>query len=143
MITDILPARAVALQPPEHRNLARLSREGASALDRPLRLDILKRAMISAVPSLATYLFMRSSGIPQARTAAIASIVATQLTQTLEVGRSEGSPTSSVAGAVTGSASVLLAALTVLALRNFLNLAALCIAETGRVATYEYSECYR
>jgi cation-transporting P-type ATPase I len=125
MITDILPALAVALQPPEHRNLARLSREGASALDRPLRFDILKRATISAVPSLATYLLMRSSGIPQARTAAFASIVGTQLAQTLEVGRSEGSLTSSVASAVTVSTGVLLAALTVPALRNFLSLAML------------------
>jgi cation-transporting P-type ATPase I len=125
MITDILPALAVALQPPEHRNLAGLRREGAAALDKPLGSDILKRATISAVPSLATYLLMRSSGVPQARTAAFASIVATQLAQTLEVGRSEGSLTRSVASAVVGSASVLFAALVVPGLRDFLNLAAL------------------
>jgi magnesium-transporting ATPase (P-type) len=125
LITDILPALAVALQPPEHHNLARLSREGASALDRPLRLDILKRATISAAPSLATYLLMLSSGIPQARTTAFASIVATQLAQTLEVGRSEGSLTSSVSSAVAGSAGVLLATLMVPGLRDFLNLVAL------------------
>ncbi len=125
VITDILPALAVALQPPEHRNLADLSREGATALDKSLRFDILKRATISAVPSFAIYLMMRSSGIPQARTAAFASIVATQLAQTLEVGRSEGHLTRPVSGAVAASASVLLAALTVPVLRNFLNLAVL------------------
>jgi calcium-translocating P-type ATPase len=125
MITDILPALAVALQQPEHRNLAGLRREGATALDRPLRFDILKRATISSVPSIATYLIMQSSSVAEARTAAFASIVATQLAQTLEVGRSEGSLTPSVASAVTGSAGVLLASLTVPALRSFLNLTAL------------------
>jgi cation-transporting P-type ATPase I len=125
MITDILPALSVALQPPEHRNLANLSREGAAALDKPLRLDIIKRATISAIPSLATYLIMRRCGLPQARTAAFASIVATQLAQTLDVGRSEGHLTRSVSSAVAGSASVLLAALTVPPIRTFLNLATL------------------
>jgi magnesium-transporting ATPase (P-type) len=125
VITDILPALAVALQPPEHRNLAELSREGAAALDGPLRFDVMKRALISGVPSFAIYLMMRKFGIAQARTAAFASIVATQLAQTLDIGRSEGHLTRSVSGAVAGSAAVLLAALTVPTVRDFLNLAAL------------------
>jgi magnesium-transporting ATPase (P-type) len=125
MITDILPALAVALQPPEHRNLAGLRREGAAALDKPLSTDIAQRAALSALPTLATYLLMLRRGVPQARTAAFVSIVATQLAQTLEVGRSEGSLTPSVFSAVAGSAAVLLAALTLPPLRNFLNLAAL------------------
>lgn len=125
VITDILPALAVALQPPEHRRLSGLSREGAVALDRPLRIDVMKRALISGVPSFAIYLMMRRFGVPQARTAAFASIVATQLAQTLDVGRSEGHLTRSVSGAVGVSTAVLLAALTVPAVRQFLNLAAL------------------
>ena len=68
---------------------------------------------------------MRRCGLGEARTAAFASIVATQLAQTLDVGRSEGSLTPSVSGAVAGSAGVLLAALTVPPVRNFLNLTAL------------------
>jgi magnesium-transporting ATPase (P-type) len=124
-ITDTLPALAVALQQPETRNLAGLSREGAAALDMPLRYDILRRAVTSAAPALAAYLILLSSGVPQARTAAYASIVATQLAQTLDVGRYEGGLTRSVFAAVACSAAILVATLTVPPLRTFLNLVAL------------------
>ncbi len=123
LITDILPALAVALQQPEHRNLAGLEREGASALDKPLRNDVLRRATATTLPSLVSYLIMLGSRtLPEARAVAFASIVATQLAQTLDVGRSEGNLTRSVLGAVGGSAAVLVAALTVPPLRTFLNL---------------------
>jgi magnesium-transporting ATPase (P-type) len=125
VITDILPALSVALQPPEHRRLAELSREGSAALDRPLRFDVIKRALISGVPSFVIYLMMRRFGIAQARTVAFASIVATQLAQTLDVGRTERHLTRSVSVAVAGSAAILLAALTVPPVRNFLHLAVL------------------
>jgi calcium-translocating P-type ATPase len=123
-ITDTLPALAVALQQPEHRNLAGLNREGAAALDMPLRYDILRRAVTSAAPALASYLILLGTGVPQARTAAYASIVATQLAQTLDVGRYEGGLTRSVFAAVACSAAVLIATLTVPPLRSFLNLVA-------------------
>jgi Cation transporting ATPase, C-terminus len=90
-----------------------------------LRVDVIKRALISGVPSFVIYLMMRRFGIAQARTVAFASIVATQLAQTLDLGRSESHLTRSVSGAVAGSAAVLLAALTVPTVRNFLNLAVL------------------
>src|SRR5207302_10169152 len=83
-----LPATAVALQQPEHRSLAGLDREGATALDRPLRNDIIRRAMLSAVPALISYAIMLKR--PDARTVAFASIVATQLAQTLDEGWAEG-----------------------------------------------------
>ena len=54
---------------------------------------------------------------------ASASIVATQLAQTLDAGRSEGGLSRSVLGAVAGSAGLLVAALTVRPLRGFLGLA--------------------
>ena len=123
MITDILPALAVTLQQPEHRNLAELAREGEAALNKPLRNDILRRAAASAVPSFASFLFILSSGtLPEARSVAFASIVGTQLAQTLDTGWSEGNLTPSVFGAVACSACALLAALTVPPLRSFLNL---------------------
>jgi len=53
---------------------------------------------------------------------AFASVVGTQLAQTLDAGRSEDSLTRSVFGAVLGSVGVLLAALTVPPLRGFLGL---------------------
>jgi cation-transporting ATPase I len=123
-ITDTLPALAVALQQPENRNLAGLNREGTAALDMPLRYDILRRAVTSAAPALAAYLILLNTGVAQARTAAFASIVTTQLAQTLDVGRYEGGLTRSVFAAVACSAAVLVATLTVPPLRSFLNLVA-------------------
>ena len=123
LITDVLPALAVALQQPEHHNLAALAREGAAAFDRPLRQDILRRALATAAPALGAYLItLRSAGVPVARTAAFTSIVATQLAQTLDVGWAEGGLSRSVLGAVVGSAAMLLATLVVPPARNFLGL---------------------
>jgi len=123
LVTDVMPALAVALQQPEHRNLAALTREGTSALGTPLRNDILRRGTATAAPSLAAYLLaLRSGGLPQARTVAFASVVATQLAQTLDAGRAEGGLSRSVLGAVAGSAGLLLAALAVRPLRDFLSL---------------------
>ncbi len=123
VITDLLPATAVALQPPEHRSLAGLDREGATALDRPLRNDIIRRAMLSAVPALISYVIMLKQ--PDARTVAFASIVATQLAQTLDEGWAEGRLTKSVLGAVAGSGGMLVAALMLPSLRHILNLTTL------------------
>ncbi|MBW3656593.1 MAG: HAD-IC family P-type ATPase, partial [Gemmatimonadetes bacterium] len=57
LITDVLPALAVALQQPAHRELAALSREGAGALEAPLRREVLRRGTATALPSLGAYLF--------------------------------------------------------------------------------------
>jgi hypothetical protein len=119
-----LPALAVALQQPEHHDLAALAREGASALDAPLRNDVLRRGTATAAPSLTNYLLaLRSVSQPEARTVAFASIVFTQLAQTLDAGRAEGGLSRSVLGAVAGSTGLLIAALTVRPLRTFLGLA--------------------
>jgi cation-transporting ATPase I len=123
VITDLLPATAVALQQPEHRRLAGLDREGATALDRPLWNDIIRRATLSAVPALISYMLLLRQ--PDARTVAFASIVASQLSQTLDEGRAEGHLTKSVLGAVAGSGGMLLAALMLPPLRSALNLAPL------------------
>ncbi|QBD75003.1 HAD family hydrolase [Ktedonosporobacter rubrisoli] len=122
-ITDILPATAVALQQPEHRSLAGLDREGARALDKPLRNDIVRRALSTALPSLIAYGITLGSGtLSQARSVAFASVIVTQLAQTLDAGRTEGGLTRPVLLAVGGSLGVLLATLTVPPLRNFLGL---------------------
>ncbi len=124
LITDVFPALAVALQRPPHRNLANLSREGASALDAPLRAEVLRRGTATALPSLAAYLIaLRNSRLPQARTVAFFGIVATQLVQTLNVGKSEEGMSRSVLGAVAGSAALLTATVAVRPLRTFLGLA--------------------
>ncbi|MBA2443537.1 MAG: HAD-IC family P-type ATPase [Rubrobacter sp.] len=123
LITDVLPALAVALQQPEHRDLSGLNREGAVALERSLRSDVLRRGVATAVPSLAAYLIaLHSSSLPQARAVAYSSIVVTQLAQTLDVGRAEGGLSRSVTGAVAGSALLFAATFAARPLRAFLNL---------------------
>jgi magnesium-transporting ATPase (P-type) len=125
LMTDVLPALAVVLQEPEHHDLATLAREGASALGRPLRNDVFARGGATAAPSLAAYLLaLRSGGAPLARTVAFANIVATQLAQTLDAGKSEGTLAPAIRGVVVGTAGVLVATLTVPPLRNFLGLVA-------------------
>jgi len=125
LITDALPALAVALQRPADRNLAGLAREGEGALDKPLRDDVLRRAVATAAPALAAYLVaLGTGGLPQARAVAFASIVTTQLAQTLDAGRTGDGLTRPVVAAVAASGALLVAALTVPALRELLLLAA-------------------
>ena len=125
LITDALPALAVALQRPADRNLAGLAREGAGALDKPLRDDVLRRGVSTAAPALAAYLVaLGTGGLPQARAVAFASIVTTQLAQTLDAGRTGDGLTRPVVAAVAASGGLLVAALTVPALRETLLLAA-------------------
>jgi hypothetical protein len=50
LVTDVLPAVAIAVQDPEHRDLSRLAREEATGLDRPSRNDLLWRGIATAAP---------------------------------------------------------------------------------------------
>jgi len=125
LITDALPALAVALQRPADRNLAGLAREGEGALDKPLRDDVLRRGVATAAPALAAYLVaLGTGGLPQVRAVAFASIVTTQLAQTLDAGRTGDGLTRPVVAAVAASGGLLVAALTVPGLRDLLLLAA-------------------
>jgi cation-transporting ATPase I len=124
LVTDVLPAVSVAIQQPEHRNLAALSREGGSALDAPLRADIIRRGIATGAPSFAAYLLASRMISPAAAgSVAYLSIVTTQLAQTLDVGQAEGRLTAPVFGAVAGSLGVVGTTLTVPTLRAFLGLA--------------------
>ena len=124
LVTDVLPAVSVAVQPPEHRNLAELSREGGAALDAPLRADIIRRGIATGAPSFGAYLLASRAISPAAgRSVAYISIVTTQLAQTVDLGRAEGRLTGSVLGAVAASLAVIGMTLTVPVLRNFLGLA--------------------
>jgi magnesium-transporting ATPase (P-type) len=125
LVTDVLPAVAVAIQPPEHRNLAALSREGSAGLDAPLRADIVRRGLATGAPSLVAYVVAtRTGGLARARTVAYLSIVTTQLAQTVDLGRSEGRLTPGVIGAVATSLAVVAATVSVPWLRSFLELSA-------------------
>jgi magnesium-transporting ATPase (P-type) len=126
LITDALPALAITLQRPPHQNLAALAREGASALDAPLRNDVIRRGIIAALPSLATYgIALRARGLLEARSVAFAGIVSAQLGQTLLAGWSLGGLSKPVAAAVAGSMAVLGASISIPALRELLQLGTL------------------
>ena len=133
LITDALPALSVAIQRPEHRDLSTLAREGTAALDAPLRRDVLRRGGSTMLPSLAAFALALPMGLTQARTIAFSSVVATQLAQTLDAGRSEGTLTPGVLGAVTSSAALLLAALTIPPLRTVLTLTAPTLGGWGLI----------
>jgi len=85
--------------------------------------EALRRGGVTAVPALAAYVLAARMG-GQGQTVAFTSIVATQLTQTVELGRSEGRLAPSVAGAVIASAGLLATAVLAAPLRSFLGLAA-------------------
>jgi calcium-translocating P-type ATPase len=123
MITDALPSLAVVLQQPHHRNLSGLAREGLSALDQGLRRDVLRRGIATGLPSLAAFLLMQGTGRQaEAGSVAFTSVVVTQLAQTLEVGRVQGTLSPQVIGAVAGSLAVLLSTVALPPLRNLLGL---------------------
>jgi calcium-translocating P-type ATPase len=125
LVTDVLPALAVAVQEPADRELASLAREGTASLGAPLRDDIIRRGAATALPSIAAFLASGPRRDPtRARGVAFSSIVTTQLAQTLALGRARGQLTRPVAAGVAGSAAVLGLALAAPPLRGFLGLAA-------------------
>jgi cation-transporting P-type ATPase I len=124
LVTDVLPAVAVAIQAPEHRDLSALAREGMAALDKPLRAQVLRRAAATSLPAFAVFAASLSGGAQRAQSVAFGGIVSTQLAQTVELGLAEGRLSASVAGAVGVSAAILVALYQLPPLRTFLGLAA-------------------
>ena len=123
LVSDVLPAVSVAVQPPEHRKLSALAREGTAALDRPLRAEILRHGAATAAPALGAYVVAHRSRA-QRHSVAFAGIVCTQLAQTLDLGRLDGRVSGSVAGAVAGTTGLLALTLTLPSLQRFFDLAA-------------------
>jgi cation-transporting ATPase I len=131
LLSDVLPSSAVALRGPENRDLSALAREGASALDAPLRTDILRRGAATALPSLAAYALAARRG--RGQTVAFASVIATQLAQTADLGATGRRFSRPVAGAVAVSVVVLAGMLGLPALRSGLGLAAPGLVELALV----------
>jgi magnesium-transporting ATPase (P-type) len=126
LLTDVLPAMSVAMQPPDHRDLAQLAREGGAALDTRLRDDIVRRGIATGLPSFAAYLLAgRRSTLAEARSVAFASVVTTQLIQTVDLGWSEGRLSPTVIGAMLGSLGIVASAVGVPGLRTALGFGAL------------------
>jgi calcium-translocating P-type ATPase len=123
LITFGLPTLAVALQEPEHRNLASLAREGTTALEKPLRRDVMRRAVATAMPSLAAYVLALPLGQMQARTVAFGTAIGSQLLQTLASGQVETGLTKSVMSAVGASLALMLGSMLLPQSRSLLTLA--------------------
>jgi cation-transporting ATPase I len=127
LITDALPALSVLLQPPRARQLSQLAREGQDTWDSSLRSSVIRRAMATSLPALASYgiVWTRSGDLTAARTQAFLSIVGTQLAQTLDAGRVEGTLSGSVLAASATSLAGLGAAMVIPGIRTVLQLSPL------------------
>jgi magnesium-transporting ATPase (P-type) len=124
LVTDVLPALSVAVQEPEHRDLAELSREGTAALDAPLRRGILNRGVATAIPSFAAYALSSGATDPARRRAvSFTTIVGGQLVQTLDLGQAEGRLSPEVVGAVAASAAFVAAVQALPPFQQFFGLA--------------------
>ncbi len=123
LVTDVLPALAVAVRRPRTHHLDELAREGLAGLGRPLREEALRRGLATALPALTAYLLAEGMlGAQQAGGVAFAAIVLTQLGQALELGRAEGTLATPVAAAVGASAALLAACFALPPARAFLGL---------------------
>jgi cation-transporting ATPase I len=139
LVTDVLPAVAVAVQPPRERELRHVTREATGSFDRQLREGIIRRGIATAAPALLA-LFAAPLVGAQATTVAFGSLIVTQLAQTVQSGRVRDTLSAPVIGAVAGSGAVLALSLTAPPLRAFLHLppttasSLLLIGATGPVA---------
>jgi cation-transporting ATPase I len=125
LITDALPSLTLAARPPQQRNLSRLTREGLAGLDASLPRDTVRRALATALPTLGAYFWASATmSSVEAHAVGFASIICTQLAQTLDVGKAQGMLSPSVLGAVGGSVAALGLTLGVPPLRDFLGLVA-------------------
>ncbi|MEV6904004.1 HAD-IC family P-type ATPase [Amycolatopsis sp. NPDC051372] len=87
LLTDVLPAMAVAVRPPPHASADDLLREGPEAsLGAVLTKDLIARASTTAGAALAGWLAARTVSTPQqASTTGLVTLVAAQLGQTIAV----------------------------------------------------------
>ncbi len=133
LITDVPPALAIALQQPRYRRLTDLAREGEQALDRTLRVDVLRRAATTAIPAGLVTLWASRAIPAEASSIGFAALVASQLAQALELGLTGSGLTPSLLTGIAASAAALAASLALPPARALLGLAPL--SPTGLVLT--------
>lgn len=121
LVTDVLPAVAVAVQPPRELELRHVTRETSETFDEQLRGGIIRRGLATAAPALLAVLVAPIFGA-HAGTVAFGSLIVTQLAQTVQSGRVRDALSVPVIVAVAGSGSVLAASLALPPLRAFLQL---------------------
>lgn len=118
LVTDTLPALAIAVRPPAHESAAALMRAGPEAsLGRELERDMMLRGLVTASAAGAAFALARRSGATEeeASTVGLLSLTSTQLGQTFAL----GGRTPAVVGASLGSLAVLLAIVETPALSRF------------------------
>jgi cation-transporting ATPase I len=89
LLTDVAPAMAIALRPPQLDSLLQLAQEGPErSLGQPLNRDIVTRASVTALGASTAWLVGRMiGGRERANTIGLVALVGTQLGQTLLSGR--------------------------------------------------------
>ena len=105
LLTDVLPAVAVAVQPPRERELDRLTREAGTSFDRQLTGAIVRRGIATAAPALVAVLAAPVLGA-QAGAVAFGALIGTQLAQTVQSGWARGTLSAPVIMAVAGSSAI-------------------------------------
>jgi magnesium-transporting ATPase (P-type) len=105
MMTDLLPAMAIAARPPVDRSPERLMCEGPeSSLKEALTSDIVLRGVTTTAGATAAWVAARVTGRGQrASTVGLLALVGTQLGQTLVT----GGRSASIIGTVAGSTALL------------------------------------
>ena len=104
LLTDLAPALAVALRPPQAESVESLLAEGPEAsLGAALTHDVAARALVTAVGAASAWLLATGIGYGPAQTVALTALVGTQLGQTVFVGGRAGS----VIGSSVASAAAL------------------------------------
>ncbi|MCS7236493.1 MAG: cation-translocating P-type ATPase C-terminal domain-containing protein [Armatimonadetes bacterium] len=122
LITDVPPALAIALQPPGDQGLSDLAREGEEALERSLRTDVFRRALVTGLPSGLVAVVASRVRPAEASTVAFVALVGSQLAQTLELGVAGGGLTPALAAGLAASWAVLVGSLAAAPLRRILDL---------------------
>ena len=120
LVSDVLPALSLVMQSPKRRDLGALAREGDAALGAPLRRAIVRRAAATALPAVAAHALAGRSGA--ASSVGFASIVATQLAQTMGASQAAGGMSRATTAATAASSAFLVAAVHAPPLRTFLQL---------------------
>jgi cation-transporting ATPase I len=89
LLTDVAPAMAIALRPPQLDSLLQLAQEGPErSLGQPLNRDIVTRASVTALGASTAWIVGRMiGGRERANTIGLVALVGTQLGQTLLSGR--------------------------------------------------------
>jgi len=123
LVTDVLPAASVAVQPPRASDLHGVALQSSRAFEAQLQADIVRHGVATTAPALAALLLAPAVGA-QAPVVAFGSVVATQLAQTLALGARRHGYAGAVTGVVGATAAALAASLSLPSLRGFLGLPA-------------------